>query len=161
MRRMTVVLGAAALVLGTIGAYAQGKTSFAGKWTMVVDPAAAAGGAGGGRGGGGRGGGGGGGFTCAMECTVTQDAATLKVSRMGQNGEVTSTFMLDGKDSSNPGRGGDPVISKVAWDGAKLVITTGDAKQTLSIEGGNLVIERSGPGRDGAPMTTKQTYKKG
>jgi hypothetical protein len=156
---MTALLAAAALVLGTVGTFAQGKTSFAGKWTMVQDPAAAGGG-GGGRGGGGRGGGGGG-FACAMECTITQDATSLTVTRQGQQGEVKQTFKLDGTDSSNPGRGGDPVVSKAAWAGADLTITTGEVKQTLSIKDGNLVVTRTGPGREGTPMTTTQTYKKG
>jgi hypothetical protein len=57
-------------------------------------------------------------------------------------------------------------VSKAKWDGAKLVIsTTRDmqgtsvtATQTLSVEGGKLVIE-SNSGREGA-TPTKATYTK-
>jgi hypothetical protein len=161
---MTAVLGAAALVLAAASTFAQGKTNFAGKWTLVVDPAAAGGG-----GRGGRGGGGGGGFACGPECTITQDAATLTVTRTTQAGEQKFVVKLDGSESKNTvmGRGGEATeqVSKATWAGANLVITTtlpnGEAKVTLSIDGGNLVVDRSAPGREGTPVTTKQTYKKG
>ena len=174
MRRITAMVGAAAVVMMTAGVFAQAKPSFAGKWTLVPDPnaAAAGGGGGGGRRGGG-GGGGGGGFACGMECTITQDATTLTITRTvaGREGgaptEVKTVLKLDGTDSSNPGRGGgDPIISKAKVEGDKLVVSTtrtqGEntvtATQTVSIVGGNLVVVSSS-GREGAaPVTT--TYKK-
>jgi hypothetical protein len=142
-----------------VGTFAQGKTSFAGKWTLVPDPAAAGGGGrGGGRGGGGQG------FACGMECTITQDGASLTVTRTTQAGEQKAMFKLDGTDSKNTmmGRGGEAteVVSKAAWAGADLTITPGEAKQTLSIKDGNLVVTRTGPGRGGEVTTTTQTYKK-
>src|SRR4249920_2060480 len=125
MRRMTAVLSVAAIVLWTIGASAQAKPSFAGKWTREA-PAAGAPPAGGGGGGGGRGGGGGGGF-CGAECTITQTATELTLDYVGggQNPAPTKrVYKLDGSESKNPGRGGQDQVSKAAWEGNKLVITT-------------------------------------
>ena len=42
MRRATAVLGAAAIVLGSVGAFAQGKPSFAGSWTPDMEKTVAA-----------------------------------------------------------------------------------------------------------------------
>ena len=68
------------------------------------------------------------------------------------------------------GRGGEVETKSTAkWDGSKLTIVTKtpapdgsvrEATQTWSLEGGNLVVESTRPGRDGSPMTTKTTYKK-
>jgi len=144
MRRATVLVTAAALVVASANAFAQAKPSFAGKWTLQVpaDAAAAGGGGGGGRGGG-RGGGGGG---IGMEPTIVQDATTLTITRMQGQTEVKSVYKLDGSESKNMvaaggggrgGRGGAdaaappptppaPVeqISKAKWDGNKIVIVT-------------------------------------
>jgi len=175
-RTISALMAAAALVVFTTGLSAQGKPSFAGKWTLQADPAAAAppaGGGGGGRagGGGGRMGGMGGGlgFACAMECTIAQDATTLTVTRTTPAGETKAAFKLDGTESTNSMTMGEMTMtskSKAVWEGAKLVITTmadmgGQAietKATLSLDAsGNLVVERAG-GRGAQPT---QTYKKG
>jgi hypothetical protein len=147
MRRISALLSVAAVVLWTVGAYAQAKPDFSGKWVREAP-------AGGGGGGGGGGRGGGGGF--GMENTITQNAKTLTIELV---------YNLDGSDSKNsmPGRGGGApteVVSKATWDGAKLVITTGEQKRVISMEGANLVVETTGPGREGAPQTTKAVYKK-
>jgi hypothetical protein len=163
MRRMTALMSLAAVVLWTIGASAQAKPSFAGKWTRE---APAAGAPGGGGGGGGRGGGGGG--FCGAECTITQTATelTLEFQGGGQNpAPMKQVYKLDGSESKNPGRGGQDQVSKATWDGNKLVITTttqnGEQKRVLSLEGGNLVVDATNPGREGAaPTTTKITFKK-
>ena len=161
MRRMTALLSVAAVVLWTIGASAQAKPSFAGKWTREAPAGGAPGGGGGGRGGGG------GGF-CGAECTITQTATelTLEFQGGGQNpAPMKQVYKLDGSESKNPGRGGQDVVSKATWDGNKLVITTaganGEQKRVLSLEGGNLVVDATNPGREGgAPTTTKITFKK-
>jgi hypothetical protein len=163
MRRMTALLSVAAIVLWTIGASAQAKPSFAGKWTREAPAGGAP--AGGGGGGGGRGGGGG---FCGAECTITQTATelTLEFQGGGQNpAPMKQVYKLDGSVSKNPGRGGADVESKATWDGAKLVITTttqnGEQKRVLSLEGGNLVVDATNPGREGAaPTTMKITFKK-
>jgi len=171
MRRMASVVAAIAVVCLASGLSAQAP-SFAGKWTLVPDPNAPAGG------GGGRGGRGGGGFGqfCGMECTITQDATSLTVSRTTQAGETKTTYKLDGTESKNTqdmgGRGSLTSVSKATVSGGKILITTStdmsafggstqEAKLTLSLEGGSLIVERTAPGfQDPTPVTTKQTYKK-
>lgn len=162
MRRFALLMSAAALVVGSNVATAQGK-SFAGKWTMVADPAApAAGGRGGGFGG------------LGQEVTITQDAKMLMTTRTTPNGEVMAMYNLDGSESKNSsaGRGGVAMESKstAKWEGDKLTITTtsdfnGTAftrTMSLALDGsGNLIVESTNPGRQGgAPTTTKMTYKK-
>lgn len=172
MRRLAIASVAVAVVLFASGLSAQGKPNFAGKWTLQPDAnaAVAAGGGGGGRG---QGRGGGGGAFCGMECTITQDASTIKIERMAGQNMVASTYKLDGSDSVNqmPGRQGaapTDVHSKAMWDGNKLTITTtremgGNSmttKTTVSMDGANMVVENSFDMGQG-PQTTKQTYKKG
>lgn len=163
-------MSVAAVAFMASSALAQGKTNLTGAWTIVVDSAAMAQqqGAGGGRGGRGPGGGG---FGQAF--SATQDASKLTITRTTPNGDVVSTYNLDGSDSKNTvqGRGGaTEVVSHAKWDGDKIVIsTTRDMQgtavtttQTLSTDAaGNLWVENSRPGQDGAMMTTKTQYKKG
>ena len=167
MRRITAVLSAAAVVMMTAGVLAQAKPSFAGKWTLDTSAAPAAPAPGGG--GGGRGFGRGGGL--GQEVTITQDATTLTLEYMGGGqapAPVKLTYKLDGTDSKNMvmARGEQTEqVSKATWDGAKLVVTTttafGETKRSFALEGGNLIVETTAPGRDGGPGTpTKMTYKK-
>lgn len=168
MRRKANVVAVAVLSLA-VGVLAQAP-SLAGKWTLVPDPNAAAGG-------GGRGGRGGGfGQFCGMECTIEQDATTLTVTRTTQAGEMKTVYKLDGSENKSTqdmgGRGTLTTLSKATVSGGKILITTNtdmsafggptqEAKMTLSLEGGNLVVERTAPGfQDPTPVTTKQTYKK-
>jgi hypothetical protein len=158
-----------------VGLSAQAKPSFAGKWTLVPDANAAAAPAGGGGGrGGGRGGGFGGGGFCGMECTITQDANTLVVSRTTQAGETKTTYTLDGKPAKNTVNAGGNAMestSTATWDGAKLSISTSrdfngqttTTKMVLSMDAtGQMVVETTAPGRNGGePTTTKQMFKKG
>lgn len=176
MMRRNFLIVAVVLMFGAAASLAaQAKPDFSGKWVMdpASAPAAPAGGGGGGGGGrgGGRGGGGRGGF--GGEFTAKQDATTLMIMQMQGGQEVTQTYKLDGSESKNTvgGRGGpQEQVSKAAWDGSTLVITTQlnfggntvEQKRMLSMEGGNLVIETVQPGRDGGPGTpTKLVYKKG
>jgi hypothetical protein len=108
-----------------------------------------------------------------MTFTVAQDAKTLTCSRTQGQNEVKAVYNLDGSESKNMvnGRGGQTEqISKAKWEGATVVITRSQAmggntveiKQTLSIDAtGNLWIETTRPGQDGAPVSTKVQYKKG
>lgn len=159
MRRNALVVGALSLVFAASIAQAQDKPNFSGSWTLVVDPnAAPTGGRGGGLG---------------QAATVTQDAKTLTVTRTTQNGEVKLVYNLDGSESKNmvQGRGGQTEqVSKAAWDGNKLVISTNlmmgenavTRTQTFALDAsGQLTVTTSGPGRGGEVMTTTQTYKKG
>ena len=170
MRRNFLVVAVVLMFGAAASLAAQAKPDFSGKW--VMDPASAPAppaGAGGGGGGGGRGGGRGGGAGFGQEFTAKQDATTLTITRMQGDQTVTATYKLDGSESKNTvaGRGGQQEqVSKATWDGAKLVIVTttqaGEQRRTISMEGGNMVIETSQPGRDGgAPTTAKLVYKKG
>jgi hypothetical protein len=168
MRRITTTLSTVAVVLMTAGLLAQANPNFAGKWTRdmtaspMPDPAA-----GGGRGGG-RGFGGGG---LGNDLNITQDAKTLTIEYTagGQTpAPVKLVYNLDGSESKNTittGRGAQEQSAKAAWQSGKLVITTTtnfngnavESTRTLSMEGGNLVVEQSG--RQGG-AGTKVVYKK-
>jgi hypothetical protein len=172
MRRNFLVVAVVLMFGAAASLAAQAKPDFSGKW--VMDPASApappAGApAGGGGGGGGRGGGGRGGGGFGQEFTIAQNAKTLTITRMQGDQTVTTVYNLDGSESKNTvqGRGGaTEQVSKAVWDGAKLVVTTmagnGEQKRVFAMEGGNLTIETTAPGRDGGPGTpTKLVYKKG
>ncbi len=171
MRRNFLVVAVVLMFGAAASLAAQAKPDFSGKWVMDPSsaPAPPAGApAGGGGGGGGRGGGrGGGGF--GQEFTIAQNAKTLTITRMQGDQTVTTVYNLDGSESKNTvqGRGGaTEQVSKAVWDGAKLVVTTmagnGEQKRVFAMEGGNLTIETTAPGRDGGPGTpTKLVYKKG
>jgi len=162
MRRVFSVVCALAMVVAASAA-AQSKPSFAGKWTLVPDPNAAQGA---GRGRGGFGG-------LGQEFTAEQNDKTLTVTTTNaQLGEMKMTYNLDGTETKNPlsfqGTSIDR-MSKVKWDGAKLVITTttdfngnsAESTQSWSLDGsGGLVIETTS-NFGGNPQTAKATYKKG
>ena len=148
---------------------AQAKPDFSGKW-VAVDPLPVAGDAGAGRGGG-RGGGRGAGFQPGFgpEFTVKQDAKTLTIARGGQTSALT--YKLDGSESKNTvTRDGQQQeqIATATWDGNKLVIATQvrfqgntrEQRRVLAMEGGNLVIDQTNPGRSGG-AAIKVVYKKG
>lgn len=168
MRRNLIVVTSALVFCAAVSMSAQGRPDFSGKW--VLDPASAPAAPAGGPGGGGRGGGRGG---FGQEFTVKQDAKMLAIMQMQGGQEVTLSYNLDGSESKNTtqGRGGpQEQVSKATWDGNKLVIVTTldfggntvEQRRVLSMEGGNLVVEATQPGRGGGePTTTKLVYKKG
>ena len=174
MRRVTAMLGAAALVLLMSSSVFAQAPNLSGTW--VADAPAGGAPAGGGGGGGGRGGGGGGGgaFNCGQECTIVQDAKTLTIKRpAGAQGQAPADIVLnlDGSDSKimQPGRqGGEPTatIAKAKVEGNKIVVTrTIDMQgtaitstQTISLDAGKLTIVTNS-GREGATPQTR-TYSK-
>jgi hypothetical protein len=104
--------------------------------------------------------------------TVTHKGDSLVIERtMGEN-KVSQTFKLDGTESVNKqmGRGGEVEVKSTAkWDGSKLTIvskqaapdgTVRESTNTYSLDGGNLVVESTRQGREGAPVTAKIVYKK-
>lgn len=146
-----------ALVLSAT-AIAQQAPDFAGKWTMVPDPAAT-GGMGGGLG---------------QSAVIKQDAKTMTITRTTQMGEFTATYNLDGSESKNTlnfqGNAIDQV-STAKWDAGTLKVDTkmsfdGNPVQitmAMSLDpSGNLVVVSTRPDFQGggAPVTTKVTYKK-
>jgi len=162
MMRRNFLVVAVVLMFGTAASLAaQAKPDFSGKWTL--DPASAPAPPAGAPAGGGFG----------NEFTIAQNAKTLTITRMQGDQTVTTTYNLDGSESKNTtqGRGGpQEQVSKAMWDGAKLMVTTTinaggntiEQKRVFAMEGGNLTIETTQPGRDGGPGTpTKLTYKKG
>ena len=153
---LTAVLVVALAVAG----YAQ-KPDFSGVWTPDAAAAAPAGGGGGGRG------------MAPGPMTVKQTADALTIERTVGENKIVSTYKLDGTESVNKmaGRGGGEVETKstAKWDGSKLTIVTKQAaqdgtvresSQSWTLEGGNLVVESTRQGREGAPVTAKTTYKK-
>jgi hypothetical protein len=178
MRRVQALLTGAAVALFLAGVSAQGKPNFAGHWTLVPDANAPAGGGaaasgGGGGGGGQRGGGrGGGGGFCGADCTITQDASTITITRSVGGNDVKSVYKLEGAGSNSMNAGGNSVEIpyKTSWSGDKLTIVTttnfnGNSTETttaVSMDGANMKVETTRPGRNGGePMTTAQSYKKG
>jgi len=138
--------------------------NFTGKWAPDADknpaPAANAGGGGGGARGG-RGGGGGGPFE------VKQDATTLTQIRDTQNGPQETKYTLDGQAHDvTMGQGTAKVTAKV--DGSTIVIDTtrdmgGNSVTThavWSMDGADLKIATTSPGRNGGEPTTRTTYYK-
>lgn len=143
MRRKLALTAILAVALAVSG-YAQ-KPDFSGTWTP--DQASMAGG------------GGGGGRGMAGPLTVKQTADALTVERQGRNGQVSTTYKLDGSESEIT-MGQFTAKASAKWDGSKLVITTktdnGEQTQTWSLAGDTLTIERTG-GRGPAKMTYKKT----
>ena len=167
MRRFVAMMAMVVAVVVSLGA--QAKPDFTGKWVMDPPPAAAPAADAGGRGAGGRGAAATGfqpGF--GPEFTIKQDAKTLTISR-GQGSPLV--YNLDGSNSKNTvTRGGEQQeqIAKATWEGNKLAIATevnfqgntAEQRRELSLEGGNLVIEQTTPGRSGGGPI-KVVYKKG
>jgi len=160
------VATAAAIILASVSLGAQAKPDFSGKWVMDPPTAAAPpGNLGAARGGGAAG------FQPGFgpEFTAKQDAKALVITRGGQTN--TLTYSLDGTESKNPvTRDGQKQeqVARATWEGDRLVIATevnfqgntAEQRRVLSLEGGNLVIEQTNPGRSGGPAI-KVVYKKG
>ena len=191
----TMRLSAAAVLVFAlaVSASAQTRPDFSGRWTTDPDPAAvpagggsaAAPGAAGQRGaGGGRGRSGDMGSGWGSPITVTQDAARLTVeyvffARGDMQPPLRFAYALDGSETKNSvmmGRGIQAQVSKTAWDGTRLVITTihtfaspdtgkplsSEVKQVLSLESPTaLVVETTRAGVLGGPPSTVRTvYRK-
>lgn len=158
MKRAIAVVGAVAMLMVAASAFAQGN--FSGKWAPDADknPAPAAAGAGGG---GGRGGG------APAPMTITQTATTLTIERETPNGAMKTEYALDGAEHTvTMGQGEAKVTAKVA--GATITISTtqdrGNGPTTTtavySMEGANLVVATTRPGRNGGEPTTGKVYYK-
>jgi len=151
MRRVKAILSVVAAVLMTAGVFAQARPSMAGDW-MAIGPD-------------GRG-------DPGATMTITQSATAMTLEYVGCDQRAAPaklTYALDGSVSRNRmvGGGGTPTdqVSKATWVGNKVVVTTttasGDEKRTFSLEGDDLVVETSAPGRNGgAPNVARVTYTK-
>jgi hypothetical protein len=136
-------------------ASAQAKPNFAGKWALTDPNAAGVG-------------------MNPTSMTVTQNDKTITLVTVGQMGEIKTVFNLDGTEAKSPieiqGMSIDRV-TKSAWDGNKLVLTTVSDFQGQSFEtkqiwtlgaDGTLTVDSTRPDFQGggAPLTTKLVYKK-
>ena len=152
-------LFAVALAIGTVSVVAQTKPSFTGKWKLVTSVGASQTGAGVG------------GLGTAF--SVVQDEKTIAITtNLPVVGEVKTVYNFDGSETRNPLTfNGTTVdrLSKVKWDGTRLVVTTtvktmGTAAETTQIwsldTSGNLVVEQVSNSR-GRQETTTGFYKKG
>jgi hypothetical protein len=159
MKRVhTVITPALLAILVSVAAAAQAQTpNFAGKWTLVPDPAAQ--GPGGGLG---------------QSATIKQDATTVTITRTTQMGEVTTVYKLDGSESKNTlNFQGNAIeqLSKTKWEGGTLHVATSmnfdgnavNVTMAMSLDpSGNLIVVSTRPDFQGggSPVTTKATYKK-
>ena len=151
-------LAAAGLIVIAAAVSAQTPPNFAGKWTLVPDPAAPATG----------------GMPPSPTLTIVQDAKTLTVTRTIQMGEFTTVYNLDGSESKNTlNFNGNSIdqVSKTKWDGEKLIVNTTMSFENTPVEfsmvisqdaSGTLGLETTRPDFQGggAPITTKVKYKK-
>jgi hypothetical protein len=157
MKRALTVASAVLIAIAGVG-FAQASPNFAGKWTLVPDPAAPAPG----------------GMPPSATMTIVQDAKTLTVTRTTPMGEFTNIYNLDGSESKNTlNFNGNSIdqVSKTKWDGEKLIVDTTMSFENTPVEfhmvisqdpAGTLGVETTRPDFQGGggPITTKATYKK-
>jgi hypothetical protein len=143
------------MLLAAASAFAQGN--FSGKWAPDTEknPAPAQGG-GGGRGGGMMG-----------PMTITQTATEFTIERETPNGAQKTTYKLDGSEQTvTMGQGEAKVTAKMAGNTITVSQTTdrgnGPSTTTIvySMEGANLVVATTRPGRGGGEPTTNKVYYK-
>jgi len=157
MTRARAALILALAFVTAMTALAQTPPDFAGKWTVVPDPAAT-----------------GGPGSLGQSAVIKQDATSLTITRTTQMGEFTSIYKLDGSESKNTLTIQDNAIeqvSKTKWDGGTLHVDTTmtfdatpvNVTMAMSVDpSGNLIVVSTRPDFQGgsAPVTTKTTYKK-
>jgi hypothetical protein len=178
MRSVEILMGVAAAVLCAGSMAAQTPPDFSGRWTVAPDPPPAA------TQGGGRGTPSTMGSGWGSDITVTQDATTLTIEyaqfgRYDMQPPQKLVYLPNGSESTNTvnmGRGPQEMVSRAAWDGNRLVITTrytftvardakpmtSDITQVLSLAApASLVVETTrGAVMGGQPSTTKTIYRK-
>ena len=153
MRRALTSL-ALLVTLFAATASSQTKPNFAGKWTLT-DPTTAA-------------------MMTPATLTVVHDEKTITLTTVGQMGEVKTVFNLDGTEAKSPiDVQGNRIerVTKAAWDGSRLALTTvanfqGQSFETKQIwtlgADGTLTVDATRPDFQGggAPVTSKSVYKK-
>ena len=178
MKCLTNLLIGALVALLVVGATAQTRPDFSGRWTSEPSPA----GDGQRNASGDRIGDMGSGW--GPNITITQTAERMTVEYMffargDMQPPLRFVFALDGSETKNSvmmGRGIQTQTSKTAWDGDKLVIATthsfagpetgqsltSEVKQTLALESPtSLIIETTRSGVLGGPSSTTRTvYRK-
>jgi hypothetical protein len=174
MKSLTNLLSSALVALLAVGATAQTRPDFSGRWTSEPSPA----------GDGQRERIGDMGSGWGPNITITQTAERMTVEYMffargDMQPPLRFVFALDGSETKNSvmmGRGIQAQTSKTAWEGDKLVIRTthsfgatetgqpltSEVKQTLALESPtSLIIETTRSGVLGATSSTTRTvYRK-
>lgn len=189
MRRPLNILSTAMVVLLSVGAAAQTRPNFSGRWTSEPESAPAPGG--GGQAGVARDGGrqqagvssGDMGSGWGKTINVSQKDNRLSVeyeffARGDMQPPLSFVYALDGSETTNSvmmGRGIQEQVSKTAWEGDKLIITTTHAfdkneaeatkvevRRTLWLESPtSLIVETTRDGVPGGPASTTRTvYRK-
>ena len=159
-------------VLMIVAATGQTKTNFSGQWSLVPS-LTTGGGSRGARGGDGRGGGtvsivSGATVNCGTECTISQDAKVLTISRPANDQGVKPpdvVLNLDGREStiiqsSPPGE----FKADAKWDGGKLMVTRSivgslSVTQTMSVEDGKLTVVSLFSNEGAVPLTLTYTKR--
>jgi hypothetical protein len=169
------VMRLAAATLIAVSASVQTPSDFSGRWLLAPEPVGTASAAR---------------STPAMgtgwgsDISIAQDAKTLTIefaqfARGDMQPPIKLVYFLDGSESRNTinvGRGPQEQISKTAWDGTKLTISTvrtfrsapGDKPMTLQTtqvlfldSPDTLVVETThGGALGGQPSTSRAVYKK-
>jgi hypothetical protein len=178
MKRLTIFLSSALVALLAVGAMAQTRPDFSGRWSGEPAPA----------GDGQRGASGerignmGSGWGSNITISQTAERMTVEYAffaRGDMQPPLRFVFALDGTETKNSvmmGRGNQTQASKTAWESDKLVITTtqsfdlpgtdqpltSEVKQTLALESPtSLIIETTRSGVLGGPSSTTRTvYRK-
>ena len=152
MQRVLLLLTLLALI-DPFSARAQGKPDFSGTWTLDMSKSEVPPG----RAGGGGGGGGGRGMGGPATLSIKQTATELTIESTGRQGSQTSTYRLDGSESTNPGMRGGEAKSKTHWDGTTLVT---EQTQSMDTPNGEMTITSKtvrSLGADGKEMTVVTT----
>ena len=128
--------------------HVQTKPDFTGRWVQVAPSGRAEGG--------------------GSEQVVTQDATTLTTAHASEGGGHRSVYKLAGESRSTLGQ--VEVVSKTAWDGDRLIITstatypggtTRESKQVWSLGAdGTLTIELSSKNPDGTTNDMKSIHRR-
>jgi arylsulfatase len=178
MKRLTNLLSGSLIALLAVGATAQTRPDFSGRWSGASSPA----GDGQQSASGERIGDMGSGWGSSITITQTAERMTVEYvffARGDMQPPLRFVFALNGTETKNSimmGRGIQAQTSKAAWEGDKLVIRTthsfgatetgqpltSEVKQTLALDSPtSLIIETTRSGVLGGPSSTTRTvYKK-
>jgi hypothetical protein len=146
---MTLATSVVIVALATMASVAQSRPSFAGKWTLTSERPS---------------------WGLGPDFTATQDDKAFTVVR--NPGGHTATYRLDGSNSPNTtsiGGKNVEVLSKLKWDGAKLVLTATysaqgfdvSVTQTWSLDASGALTVDLDYVQGAERSASKSTYKKG
>jgi hypothetical protein len=144
MRRTLLFLTLAAF-LPAMGATAQDHPDFSGTWTINLIKSDAPPGRGGQQM-----------DMSKLTLTITQTAEALAIVQSGMGPERTSTYYLDGRESTNAAMRGE-MKSTSTWDGDKLVTEGSSTMQTPNGERTITISEVRSLSKDGKTMTISTT----